>query len=71
MNATDRLSLDAVAIPANADGSLALCCAIRDGDDWRTAWLIGTGKHAFGPACPTAKAVARASLYLNETRAAR
>ena len=71
MNATDRSVLDATPIPASPDGSLALCCAIRDGGEWRTAWLVGTGKHAFGPAYPTAKAAARASAYLNESRAAR
>ena len=71
MNAIGRASLDATPIPVSPDGSLALCCAIREGGDWRTAWLIGTGKHAFGPAYPTAKAAARASTYLNETRAAR
>lgn len=66
MNAVDRAALDAVPVPRDAAGELAICCAIRVGGEWRTAWLIGTRKEPFGPAYPSVKAVAAASRHINE-----
>lgn len=66
MKITDRAYLDSVPIPTDAAGLPALCCAIGEHGQWRTAWLIGSGKHAFGPAYPNARAVAAAAHYINE-----
>ena len=66
MNASQRASFDTIPHLVDAAGMPALACAIREGGEWRTAWLIGTRKQAFGAAYPSARAAADAAHYLNE-----
>jgi len=66
MNASQRATLDSLPRLVDVAGMPALACAIREGGEWKTAWLIGTRKQAFGEPYPSARAAADAAHYLNE-----
>ena len=63
MNAVARADLDREPVPVS-EGYPAEPGVQFDGSAWRTYWLVGTAKHPFGPAYPSAREAIAASRYL-------
>lgn len=65
MNATTRAALDLHPIPV-VNGDAGRACVVTDADGhWRTAWLTGTEKVAFGPNYLKVREACEAADYLN------